>query len=59
MGAFAEEAEAARAFDDAARRLRGDKAGSVGAGLNFPTDAEMRSVVERVVRRLVDAAARS
>ena len=47
LGSFAEEEAAARAFDEAARRLRGDAAHGGRASkfsqpwrLNFPTDAE-------------------
>eukprot|EP01045_Picozoa_sp_COSAG04_P010940 COSAG04_NODE_688_length_11148_cov_2.882071_8_plen_420_part_00 len=49
LGTFAEEQAAARAFDDAARRLRGGEAhggrsgtgrGAVAWKLNFPTEAE-------------------
>ena len=56
LGTFDDEAEAARAFDDAARRLRGDRAHggrSAAAGtrgpvwrLNFPTAAEEAKVAE-------------
>ena len=48
LGSFAEEEAAARAFDTAARRLRGDEAHGGGyAGrwrLNCPTDAEARQL---------------
>ena len=48
LGTFAEEEAAARAFDDAARRLRGDKAhGERGRWrLNFPTGAERGKALE-------------
>eukprot|EP01045_Picozoa_sp_COSAG04_P013814 COSAG04_NODE_999_length_8849_cov_3.214286_10_plen_486_part_00 len=52
LGSFAEEVAAARAFDEAARRLRGDEAhGGVGARgakwrLNFPTGAEAAAAPE-------------
>ena len=52
LGLFAEEEAAARAFDDAARRLRGDEAhGGRPYGpnvwrLNFPTAAEAAAVGE-------------
>eukprot|EP01045_Picozoa_sp_COSAG04_P010510 COSAG04_NODE_646_length_11599_cov_28.808435_7_plen_348_part_00 len=65
LGRFAEEAAAARAFDAAARRLRGEKAhnGSNGYGtvwlLNFPTAAETAAAGEAAVvvdEAVVDAA---
>eukprot|EP01045_Picozoa_sp_COSAG04_P031349 COSAG04_NODE_5770_length_1497_cov_1.954936_1_plen_170_part_10 len=42
LGFFAEEEVAARAYDDAARRLRGEQAHGRRSGwwLNFPTEAE-------------------
>ena len=52
LGSFAEEEAAARAFDDAARRLRGDEAHGGGRTsewrLNFPTEAEAAAAAQGV-----------
>ena len=58
LGSFAEEEEAAIAFDAAARRLRGDDAhgGRTGKGilvfrrLNFPTQEEVARATARGMR---------
>ena len=52
LGYFHDEHEAARAFDTAARRLRGEDAHGGRSGtnwnrLNFPTEGEVRRAVER------------
>ena len=49
LGYFAEEEAAARAFDEAARRLRGDRAHGSGRRLNFPTESETAAADESVV----------
>jgi hypothetical protein len=44
LGCFVDEQQAAYAFDTAARRLRGDGAHSGRLRVNFPTEAEARSL---------------
>jgi hypothetical protein len=61
LGRFHDEVEAARAFDAAARRLRGDNAhgGAVGKAvgfrLNFPTKYEVEKAREAKASRQADA----
>ena len=47
-GTFHTEEEAARAFDDAARELRGGAAHGAKFSLNFPTEAEKQEAVAAV-----------
>jgi ubiquitin len=48
LGRFHDEKDAARSFDAAARRLRGEDAhGGRGKGINFPTEREVKRTKER------------
>ena len=47
QGRFSTEEEAARAFDDAARELRGGVAHGAKFSLNFPTEAEKQEAAAR------------
>ena len=60
LGYFDDEVDAARAFDRAARRLRGDKAHGLywqpsRCRLNFPTESEVKKANEAEALRLAEA----